>query len=370
VEEGLKYTRKIKEYMNYTKNADGSQKKSTGQVNLSYTEETHVKVNQLTKHFPINRGIFGNASEYVPAVDNVSFEIPKGKTFGLVGESGSGKTTIGKTILRLHEPTSGDIWISGTNVTSLSEQELRNQRREMQMIFQDPTSSLNPRKRVRDILIEPLRVHNIGTATKRRERVMELMEEVNLPEEYLYKYPTALSGGQKQRVGIARAISLNPDFLVLDEPTSALDVSVQATIINLLEKVQNRYSITYLFISHDLSLIKNVSDWIGVLYLGELAEIGPTERLYNNPSHPYTRSLLSAIPTVDDADEQYKPAQEALVGEIPDPLEKPSGCPFRTRCPEFFKKCADIEPSMYKIEENHYASCILHDKKYESESPD
>jgi oligopeptide transport system ATP-binding protein len=330
------------------------------------TEQT-VRVEGIKKHFPVYEGVLQRKSGEVRAVDGVSFTIPKGTTFGLVGESGSGKTTTGKAMLRIVEPTAGRIEVAGQDVMELSGRELKQFRQKMQMVFQDPTSSLNPRKRVKDIIAEPMKVHNINNADERLERIEELLEIIDLPREFMYKYPTALSGGQKQRIGIARAVALNPEFVVLDEPTSALDVSVQARIVNLFNKLQNEFDLTYLFISHDLSLVKSVSDWIGVMYLGRLVEVGDAQSVFQNPQHPYTRALLSAIPTVTEKDKQHKPERIRLEGEIPDPREKPSGCAFRSRCPEEFEDCSKKEPPLYEVDDRHYARCFLHDENIKPE---
>jgi len=340
-----------------------------GALEIAPDAKQGVRAVDVKKHFPVREGILGGKTGEVRAVDGVSFSIPKGETFGLVGESGSGKTTLGKTLLHLHKPTAGSIEIGGQPLGDLSKAELREFRRNMQIVFQDPTSSLNPRKRVRQIITEPMRIHDIGTKQERIERAEKLLEIVGLPREYLYRFPTALSGGQKQRVGIARAVAVNPDFVVLDEPTSALDVSVQARIIDLFEDLQDRFDLTYLFITHDLSLVKNIADWIGVMYLGRLVEVGPTEAVFRTPQHPYTRALLSAIPTINEADKRLKPEKITLEGEIPDPREKPSGCAFRSRCPFEFPPCAGSEPEFYEIGENHYARCILHDTMHEPEGP-
>lgn len=331
--------------------------------------EVLVHVENLEKHYPVTEGVLNRQTGAVRAVDGISFDIPRGDTFGLVGESGCGKTTTGKGLLRLTEPTAGTVEIDGTDILSLTRAELRQFRRTAQMVFQDPTSSLNPRKRVGNIIAEPLRIHGVGTEDERQERVSDLLEEVNLPSEYRYKYPSALSGGQKQRVGIARAIALNPDFLVLDEPTSALDVSVQARIVDLFDRLQAKYELTYLFISHDLSLIKNVADWIGVMYLGELVEVGPTETIFANPQHPYTRALLSVIPTISEEDAELKPPEVILEGEVPDPRNRPSGCGFRTRCPHKFEACEQVEPPLIEVEEDHLTRCLLHDGSYSVDRP-
>jgi len=340
-----------------------------GALEIKPDAEQSVRAVDVKKHFPVREGLLGGKTGHVRAVDGVSFSIPKGETFGLVGESGSGKTTLGKTLLQLHEPTAGSVEVAGQRLEDLSKRDLREFRRHMQVVFQDPTSSLNPRKRVREIITEPMKIHDIGSEVERTDRAEELLEIVGLPGEYLHRYPTALSGGQKQRVGIARAVAVNPDFVVLDEPTSALDVSVQARIVNLFQDLQERLNLTYLFITHDLSLVKNIADWIGVMYLGRLVEVGPAEAVFRNPQHPYTRALLSAIPTISAADERLKPGEITLQGEIPDPREKPSGCAFRSRCQHEFPACANIEPEFYSVGENHYTRCLLHNTEHEPDGP-
>jgi oligopeptide transport system ATP-binding protein len=328
-----------------------------------------VRVESLKKYFPIHEGILQKKTGEVRAVDGVSLSIEEGETFGLVGESGSGKTTLGRAMLRLTEPTAGTVEIDGQNVVELSEGELKRFRRNMQIVHQDPTSSLNPRHRVKGIVEAPLKIHDYGDAGERLERIEELLDMVDLPREFMYRYPGQLSGGQKQRVGIARAVALNPKFVVLDEPTSALDVSVQARIVDILENIQDEFGITYLFITHDLSLLRNVADRIGVMYLGRLVETGDVDSVFETPEHPYSRALLSAISTVSEADEQAKPEQREIEGEVPDPREKPSGCAFRSRCPKAFDACADEEPPMYQLGEDQVARCYLHDDRFE-EGPD
>ena len=343
---------------------------SAGAARIEFDGDAFVEVNGLEKYFPVRDGIFNRKTGDVRAVDGVSFSIPKGDTFGLVGESGCGKTTFGKAMLRIQEPTSGEVIIDGQDVTKLSRKQMKAFRRNAQMVHQDPTSSLNPRKRVRDIITEPMKIHDIGTPDERIDKVAELLDTVGLPRDYMYKYPTSLSGGQKQRVVVARALTLNPDFIVLDEPTSALDVSVQGQLIALLERLQDEFGLTYLFISHDLSLVYNVSDWIGVMYLGRLVEVGPAERIFRNPLHPYTRALLSAIPTLSEADEKLKPAEITLEGEIPDPLDRPSGCAFRTRCEHAFGPCDSREPELVEVQPNHYTRCYLFEDEHNPGGPD
>ncbi|MDH7484773.1 MAG: ABC transporter ATP-binding protein [Anaerolineae bacterium] len=320
---------------------------------------TLLSVSHLKKYFPISAGFLGRRVGEVKAVDDVSFAIPEGKTFALVGESGSGKTTVGKTILRLIRPTGGDILFDGRNLSRLREGELKPWRRQMQIVFQDPTSSLNPRRRVADIVATPLEVHGIGTPRERLGRVRELLDLVELPEKYLYSYPHALSGGQKQRVAIARALALNPRFVVLDEPTSALDVSVQAKILALLARLQQELGLTYLLISHDLSVVKNFSDHIAVMYLGKLMEMAPTRELFANPLHPYTRALLSAIPVVTDEELALIPERIILEGEIPSPANAPTGCVFHTRCYARMEVCTQQAPPQLEVHPDHHAWCHL-----------
>lgn len=322
-------------------------------------ERSLVRVEGLRKYFPIYGGVLRKKVAEVRAVDGVSFSVPKGETFGLVGESGSGKTTTARTMLRIENPTGGRVEIDGRDVFGLSISELKKFRKNMQMVFQDPTSSLNPRKRVKEIIKQPMKIHDVGGSVERNEKVEKLMEIVGLPKEYMYKYPTALSGGQRQRTGIARALSLNPKFVILDEPTSALDVSVQARIVDLLDDLQERFDLTYLFISHDLSLVKSVSDWIGVMYLGRLVDVGAAEKVFRKLDHPYTKTLLSAIPTVSDSEEEMKPTYEEVEGGVPDPREKPRGCAFRSRCPEEIDLCGEEEPPLCKVGDRHFVRCHL-----------
>jgi len=317
-----------------------------------------VTVTDLKKHYEVG-GIL--KKDQVKAVDGITFSIPAGKTFGLVGESGSGKSTTGRCLLRVEEPTSGSIEIGGTDIGELSKKELRQFRRNVQIVYQDPGSSLNPRKKVKDIIKKPLHIHSIGTKEDRAEKVDELISEVGLLEEHKYKYPSELSGGQKQRVSIARALSVDPDLIVLDEPTSALDASVQARVLTLLGDLQDRMNITYFHITHNLSLIKEFADWIGIMYLGKLVEVGRAESLFSNPQHPYTRALLSSIPTIRKADRKLKPKRITLEGEIPDPGNVPSGCAFRTRCPNASEECSEVDPGFYEIASDHYSRCLLNE---------
>jgi oligopeptide/dipeptide ABC transporter ATP-binding protein len=318
-----------------------------------------LHVEQLKKYFSITAGFLGRQVGQVKAVDEVSFIVPEGQTFALVGESGSGKTTVGKTVIRLIRPTAGDILFNGTNLSVLREREMKSWRRQMQMVFQDPSSSLNPRRRVADIVATPLEVHGIGTRRERLARVRELLNLVELPEKYLYSYPHALSGGQKQRVAIARALALHPRFVVLDEPTSALDVSVQAKILALLARLQQELGLTYLLISHDLSVVKNFSDYVAVMYLGRIMEMAPTGKLFARPLHPYTQALLSAIPVVSEEELEVIPERITLEGEIPSPANAPSGCVFHTRCYTVRDLCQVELPPLAEVESDHKVRCHL-----------
>ncbi len=318
-----------------------------------------LEVENLKKYFPITEGILNRQVGTIKAVDDVSFTIFEGETFALVGESGSGKTTVGRTIIRIIRPTSGEIWFDGVDLASLSESALKGWRRQMQMVFQDPAASLNPRRRVVDIVASPLEVHGIGTRTERVKRVKELLDVVELPDKYLYSYPHALSGGQKQRVAIARALALHPRFVVLDEPTSALDVSVQAKILALLKQLQGEFRLTYLLVSHDLGVVKNVSDRIAVMYLGKIVEQAPTAALFAKPLHPYTRALLSAIPVVSEEELSVIPEKAILEGEIPSPSRVPPGCGFHTRCYNKRDMCSQNLPHLVEVEADHYVRCHL-----------
>ncbi len=309
-----------------------------------------LKVRNLKKYFPVE-----NSDEVVKAVDGVSFNILAGETLGLVGESGCGKSTIGRCILRLIEPTSGEIIFENKNVLGLNKEELRLLRRRMQIIFQDPYSSLNPRLSVYSIISEPLKIHGVGTESERKEMVADLLQKVGLDPAYMDRYPHEFSGGQRQRIGIARAIALKPKLIVCDEPVSALDVSVQAQVINLLQDLQNEFGLTYLFISHGLAIVQHISDRVAVMYLGKIVEIAPSKRLYENPLHPYTKALLSAIPIPDP---KKKRERIILQGDVPTPINPPSGCRFRNRCPMAVKECAEQVPVLREIEKEHFAACI------------
>ena len=320
-----------------------------------------IKINNLSKHFPIQRGFWSKTTGYVQSLNNINLEIKKGQTIGIVGESGCGKSTLGKLIVRLLEPTEGNIIYKGKNIFELSKKELRDLRQKLQIVFQNPYSSLNPRMRIKDIISEPIIVHKILKDKKEIElRVNELLEIVGLESQLREKYPHELSGGQRQRVAIARALSLNPEFIVLDEPVSALDVSVQAQILNLLLDLQKRFDLTYLFISHNLSVVSYISTHITVMYLGHIVETGPKEEIIKNPKHPYTVALLSAAPKIDTemgrSSDRAKKQRVILSGEIPDPSNPPSGCTFRTRCPIAKEKCTIEEPKL-TFHGKQFAAC-------------
>jgi oligopeptide transport system ATP-binding protein len=312
--------------------------------------EELVRVRALVKHFPV-----AGSDDVVRAVDGVTFDIFKGETLGLVGESGCGKSTVGRCLLRLIEPTQGEISFEGKDVLALSGKALRDVRAEMQIIFQDPYASLNPRLRVRDIVSEPLVIHGTGTKQERRERVAELLTKVGLDPDYMNRYPHEFSGGQRQRLGIARALALNPKLIVADEPVSALDVSVQAQVINLLEDLQSEFDLTYLFISHGLAVVEHISNRVAVMYLGRIVEVASAVELYANPLHPYTRALLSAIPVPDPT---RKRERIVLTGDVPTPINPPSGCRFHTRCPEAIPECSQIDPDLREVAPGHTVACI------------
>ncbi|MBI4757460.1 MAG: ABC transporter ATP-binding protein [Chloroflexi bacterium] len=318
-----------------------------------------MEVRGLKKHFPITAGLFSRQVGLVKAVDDVSFSIHAGETFALVGESGSGKTTVGRTVIRILPPTAGDIIFEGTNIAQLSEETLKPWRRQMQMVFQDPAAALNPRRRVADSIAAPLEIHNVGTTRERLQRVRELLDLVEIPTQYMYRYPHALSGGQKQRVCIARALALSPKLVVQDEPTSALDVSVQAKILALLIELQKRLGLTYLLISHDLSVVKTVANHVAVMYLGKIVEMAPTDQLFARTFHPYTRALLSAVPVIMPEEQAMIPEEIILEGEIPSPSRVPPGCVFQTRCYMKVARCAQEEPPLREVSPGDWVRCFL-----------
>ena len=323
-------------------------------------EETPIlKVEGLKTYFPVGGGLFGK-KQVVKAVNDVSFEVMEHETFGLVGESGCGKSTLGRTLVKIYEPTEGKIEFMGKDITKLSGSEMQDFRRNVQMIFQDPYASLNPRMTVGEIIREPMEIHNIGTPKERDEKVASLLETVGLKPDHVRRYPHEFSGGQRQRISIARTLALDPKFIVCDEPISALDVSIQAQIINLLERIQRERGISYLFIAHDLGAVKHISNRIGAMYLGSLVEIGSSDDLYHHPLHPYTQALLASSP-IPDPKRMRERKKEEINGEIPSPLDIPSGCPFRTRCPYATERCAQEKPQLRQVG-NSKVACHLYDK--------
>ena len=319
--------------------------------------ERLVEVKELRKWFPIKKGFLKKTVGYVKAVDGLSFFINKGETLGIVGESGCGKSTMGRTMLRLLEPTSGRIFFEGEDITELKKESLREKRRDMQIIFQDPFASLDPRMTVGSIIGEPLMVHKILLGKELDERVAQLLGDVGLNPDYASRYPHEFSGGQRQRVGIARALALNPKLVVCDEPVSALDVSVQGQIINLLQELKEKFSLTYVFIAHDLGVVRHISDRVIVMYLGKILEMAEKDELYENPLNPYTKALLQAVPVLDP--DCIKP-DLALEGEIPSPSNPPKGCRFHTRCNKVFDRCREVEPELREAAPGHFCACHLY----------
>jgi oligopeptide/dipeptide ABC transporter ATP-binding protein len=316
-----------------------------------------LQVRELKKYFPVQKKWFQPAS-VVKAVDGVSFSIRRGETFGLVGESGCGKSTTGRVILHLLPPTGGEVLYKGKHLTNLSAAELRGLRKELQIVFQDPYASLDPRMKIRDILQEPLEIHGIGSRQERLKKVEEILEIVGLGGHYANRYPHEFSGGQRQRIGIARSLILRPSLIVADEPVSALDVSIQSQILNLLQDLQEQFGLTYLFISHDLSVVKHISDRVGVMYLGRLVELAPKESLYASPAHPYTQALLSAAPV---ANPDAKRQRIILTGDVPNPAHPPAGCAFHTRCPHAMQTCKVVRPTLKAVDgHEHFVACHLH----------
>ena len=320
--------------------------------------EVLLHVDNLTMHFPIYRGVFQRQVGAVRAVDGVSFDVKRGETLGLVGESGCGKSTTGRSILQLYKPTAGKVEYEGTNLVGLKRETMRQMRRKMQMIFQDPYASLNPRMTVGQLVGEPLMVHSVATGEEINKRVEQLLELVKLNPAFSTRYPHEFSGGQRQRIGVARALALNPNFIICDEPISALDVSIQAQVVNLLEELQAQFGLTYLFIAHDLSMVRHISDRVAVMYLGVIVELTDREELYTNPMHPYTQALLSAVPIPDPvADAKRK--RVILEGDVPSPANPPSGCRFRTRCPIAQAQCAESRPEFRELRPGHFVACHL-----------
>lgn len=318
-----------------------------------------LEVNHLKKYFPIKAGILKTTKGYVKAVDDISFKVQKNETLSLVGESGCGKSTTGRTILRLYESTAGEVFFNGANILDIPKSKFRKMRKDIQMIFQDPFSSLNPRMTVKELVVEPLLTHKLATRKEANKLVGEMIEKVGLSREQLSLYPHEFSGGQRQRISIARALIVKPKVVILDEAVSALDVSIQSQILNLLIKLQEEFELTYIFISHDLNVVKHVSDRVGVMYLGQMMELAETTDLYENPLHPYTKALLSAIPSLDPSE---KKERIILEGDVPDPSNPPSGCPFRLRCPNVFDRCSSEKPTLMEKEKNHWVACHLYEE--------
>lgn len=330
------------------------------ETGIKKSKQKLVQVRDMVKHFPVD-----NSDDVVRAVDGISFDIFSGETLGLVGESGCGKSTVGRCLLRLYEPTSGEIWFEDTDITTLGNKDLQKLRREMQIIFQDPYASLNPRLSIQSIVSEPLKIHGIGDKNTRKEMVADLLQKVGLDPRYMSRYPHEFSGGQRQRIGIARALALNPKLIIADEPVSALDVSVQAQVVNLLQDLQNEFGLTFLFISHGLAVVEHISNRVAVMYLGKIVEIADSKTLYKKPLHPYTQALLSAIPIPNP---KIKRNRIVLEGDVPTPINPPSGCRFRTRCPYAIEECAVIEPELREIEPTHFSACIRNENYENSPS--
>ncbi len=321
--------------------------------------ENLIEVQNLKKYFTKTSGLWGKNVQYVKAVDNVSFYIKRGETLGLVGESGCGKSTTGRTLIKLYEPTEGKILFGGEDITHYSQKKMLPFRKRMQMVFQDPYASLNSRMTVNDIIGEAIETHKIATGSEKTDRIHYLLDKVGLMRDHASRYPHEFSGGQRQRIGIARALAVEPEFIICDEPISALDVSIQAQVINMLEDLQSDMSLTYLFIAHDLSMVKHISNRIGVMYLGNLVEIGSSEEVNKHPAHPYTKALLSAVP-LPDPDMAKERKRIVLEGDVPSPLKPPSGCRFRTRCSECMKICSEVTPTLQEVAPEHQVACHLY----------
>jgi len=326
-------------------------------MNALHKQNDLLVIRDLVKHFPVTRGVLARPVGAVRAVDGISFSIPRGKTLSLVGESGSGKTTAGRAILRLIEPTSGTVQFDGIDVTALDRKELRALRKRMQIIFQDPYGSLNPRMTVYSVLAEALAAHDIVQRAGARDRVFHLLDLVGLSPEAADRYPHEFSGGQRQRIGIARALAVEPDLIIADEPVSALDVSIQAQILNLLEDLQDQFGLTYLFIGHNLSVVRHISDYVAVMYLGRIVEIGTTADIFGTPTHPYTKALLSAVPVPIPGAKQQR---QVLHGDVPSPINPPPGCHFHPRCPDCIADCRLRDPHLVPITPAHSAACLVH----------
>ncbi|EGA89399.1 oligopeptide/dipeptide ABC transporter, ATPase subunit [Planococcus donghaensis MPA1U2] len=320
---------------------------------------TLLEVDGIKKWFGLEReGLFGGERQFVKAVDDISFTINKGETLGLVGESGCGKSTAGRTILRLIEATEGKVVLDGTNLYDLKAKDLKKLRKDMQIVFQDPYASLNPRMKVKDILEEPIKIHTTLTKQQREEKIKQVISDVGLNAMYLERYPHEFSGGQRQRIGIARALVVEPKLIIMDEPVSALDVSVQAQVLNLIQDIQEKYNLTYLFITHNLSVVKHISDRVAVMYLGRIVEIGDKSAFFKEPLHPYSKALISAIPETSQLNRRER---VILKGDIPSPVNPPSGCRFHTRCPFAMDKCREVEPALTEIGQDHFVACHLYE---------
>lgn len=335
-----------------------SQTKTKDQAAVATKDKKEVilSVKNLKKHFNLGKG------QIVKAVDGVTFDVYRGETLGLVGESGCGKSTVGRTLIRLYNATEGTVEFKGKDIYKLKGDELKKFNREMQMIFQDPYASLNPRMTVLDIIAEGIDIHGLATGAERRERVIELLETVGLNEEHAERFPHEFSGGQRQRIGIARALAVKPEFIIADEPISALDVSIQAQVVNLLKKLQKEHGLTYLFIAHDLSMVKYISDRVGVMYLGSMVELASSDDLYDEPLHPYTEALLSAVP-IPDPNVAKTRERIILEGDVPSPINPPSGCRFRTRCPKVMDICSQVAPKWQEARPNHWVACHLYQEE-------